>query len=326
MKRILALSLLAVLATRVAPAQTLQQVVDKKKAAVSAKIEAAKLPDNIKAAFRGRVTKAGTYQLESQDREFDRIDADVGNNERGFAEWTRVDTYIRSTTGITQKIRDYYIGLMQNARDVYFPDQTAQLWGRVGSLQTGVDNFKPLIVEINAYMKKVADNAGAPAILKTQTNKRLQAIIDRLGPSSVTNDWSSFSDEKSGFTNSMIVVGELDKLATRVAAEAPAAYPAFVTNTKTEIANLRKDVGNPMGNTPMSAVDDLSTRFTRRNVLMRLCAEIKAKIPLLPAEDRPSYQRKLDELAADVVNWHGAAAPDDDRIRRLHSNIMQRFY
>lgn len=321
----LAAALLAAAAPAPARAQTMQQVVDAKRTAVTKKIDGAKVPDAVRTAFRARLAQVASIQLDGQLRELDRIDVDVTNNEGAYAEWQRVDSYIRAQTDLTPKTRDYYAGLMQDVLGKMLPNNSGQLWSQVASYKAYVDDNKRLLAGIREYMKTVTDDRAAPAILKQQTLKRLQAMIDLMGTPGVSASFRGLQDEQTDFKNHMITVTELDKFAQRVQTEAPVAYPAFIANTKAEIAGMRANVGNPMGNTSLQAVQAFQTRYANRLVLIRLCADIKAKIPQLPAEDRASYQRSLDGYAANVVDWHGSEGPDEERIRRLYNNIMDRF-
>jgi hypothetical protein len=328
MKRALAVVLTLAALASPARAQTLQDVVAKQKTTVAAKIEAAKLPDDLKAAFRAKLAKASTGSLDAQFANIERLEGDISNNERAWGEWSRVDTYIRGLQGVTPKLRDYYTGLMTNARTSNLPDHTAELWGRVGSLKSGIDNFVPLIKEIQAYMAALAANARIPALMKSQVTARLQRVIDGMGTAgatSSTSDWNSLADAKTFVAQQTVTLDEMDKLIARVAKEAPATYPEFLANTRAEVERLRKDVGNSQGNTPLSFVDDMNVTVSRRLPYLKYLAEIKAKIPLLPEEDRPSYQRTHDKYLVDLVGWRTGTMNETDRIMRLHSNLMDRF-
>ncbi|MDE3172514.1 MAG: hypothetical protein KGN74_05530 [Gemmatimonadota bacterium] len=328
MRTLMVWALAGALAAAAAPApvaaQTLQQVVDTRKAQVSKKIDGAKLPDDVKAAFRTRFAKLSSLELESQRRELDRIEVDVANNEGAYAEWQKGDAYIRAQTDLPQKVRDYYTGLMQDALTKMLPANSGQLWSQVASYKTYVDNNKRLVAAIRDNIKTVSDDKVAPAILQQQTLKRLQAMIDILGTPGVSSSFNGLNDEMTDFRNQMITVTELDKLSQRVKTESPPGSTWFIIGTQAKISEMRKDVGNPKANTSLDAVRDFQRRYEDRLSLLKICADIRAKIPKLPAEDQPSYTRQLDALAEVVVNWNAGQAPDRGRIQTLYNNIVER--
>ena len=326
MKILMVWTLAAALVVTAAPAraQTLQQVVDTKRAAVTRQIDGAKLPDNVKAAFRTRLSQSISYQLETQLGTVDRIGVDVTNNEGAYVEWQRVDNYIRAQTDIPQKARDYYAGLMQDALTKMLPTYSGQLYSQVASYKAYTDDTKRLVAAIRDYMKTVSDDKVAPAILKQQTLKRLQAMIDAMGTNGVSNSHRGLDDEKTDFRNQMITVSELDKISQRVKTESPPGSTWFIIGTQAQIDAMRKDVGNPASNTSLDAVRAFQRRYEDRLSLLKICAQIRDKIPKLPAEDQPSYTRQLNALAEVVVNWNAGQAPDRDRIQNLYNNIVER--
>ena len=317
----LLLLVLSVCAT-LAQAQTMQQTVDGEKAKASAKIDAARLPDNLKAALRARLANAARGDLNSQFTAIQKIDSDVGNVERAWSDWQAADTYIRGLTDLTQKARDYYAGLMAPLPGQFLPADYNGIGSQVARLKNDADNCKALIVAVRKFMADVNADQTAPPALKLKVTRFLQAIIDRQGGSAISSDYNSLADAKTDFNEGKRMIGELDKLQAKVASQSPANFPAFIENTNKKIAELRNNVGNPMGATTFESIQSLGTRWEQRNVFIKICAQVLAKVPRLPPEDQPSYTRSAKRYADEISGW--TIAPDEQRIRNLLSYISMR--